>query len=355
MHRRIISFILCLILLLVLTACEDNEEKPIILITDTNGIKDMHYNSPAYEALKQSSHDFDFDPYVFEPENANEFLTLVDDAIAKEPKLIVFSSPIFEFEAVKAAEDYPEQNFIFIESNADLNLDGKQDSENIYSIDFDRSQAGFLSGIVASTIAHSKVSFVGNDEFLSYIEYESGFRAGIKAIDSNIKVDVKYYPEEISEDQMYAYISELINNGTEVIYTLNKNNGLYKAAQELNIPVIGFDYNYSQEIDHPETIIMYIEKDIQNATYLSIQDYFNGLYKGQVKKYNLSDDCLHLIALNKNIVTPDIQNLVETWIDEIVATDMMIPSTREELQNYTPPSLPAEQFDDEPKEQTEIP
>ena len=355
MHKKIISLVLCLIFLLVLTACGNKKEKSIVLITDTNGIKDIHYNSPAYEALKQSSHDFNFEPYVFEPENANEFLTIIDDAIAKEPKLIVFSSPVFEFEAVMTAEDYPEQNFIFIESNADLNLDGKQDTENIFSIDFDRSQAGFLSGIVAGTIAHNKVSFVGNDEFLSYIEYESGFRAGIKTIDSNIEVDMKYYPEEISEDHMYAYISELINNGTEVIYTLNKNNGLYKAAQDHNIPVIGFDYNYNHEIDYPEMIIMYIEKDIQHALYLSIQDYFNGLYKGQVKKYNLSDDCLHLITLNENIVSPDIQNLVEAWIDEIIDTDMKIPSTREELQNYTPQQLTTEQSKSEPKEQTEIP
>ena len=168
-------------------------------------------------------------------------------------------------------------------------------------------------------------------------------------------MDIKYYPEEISEDQMYAYTSELISNGTEVIYTLNKNNGLYKAAKEHNIPVIGFDYNYSQEIDYPEMIIMYIEKDIQNAMYLSIQDYFNGLYKGQVKKYSLSDDCLHLITLNEKIVSPDIQNQVEAWIDEIIDSDIKIPSTREELQNYAPPHLSTEQSENESKEETEIP
>ena len=165
MYKKIISIILCLILLLILTACGDNKDKSIVLITDTNGIKDMHYNSPAYNALNQSSHDFDFEPFIYEPSNANEFLSFIEDAISIEPKLIVFSSPVFESEAVIAAEDYPEQNFIFIESNADLNLDGKQDSENIYSIDFDRSQSGFLSGIVAGNIATNKVSFIGNEEF----------------------------------------------------------------------------------------------------------------------------------------------------------------------------------------------
>lgn len=350
MLKKVISIILTLVLLSILSGCDGSETKSIVLITDTEGIAEMHYNLPAYESLKKSSQEFDFKLYVYEPSNPNDFVKLIDDAIAIAPKLIIFSSPVFEFESVIAAEDFPEQNFIFVESNADLNLDGIQDSENIYSIDFDRSQAGFLSGIVAGTIASEKVSFVGNNEFLSYIEYESGFQAGIKTIDSNIKVDIKYYPEEITEDQMYIYISELINNGTEVIYTLNKNNGLYKAAQEYNIPVIGFDYDYSQEIDYPEVIIMYIEKDIHNALYLSIQDYFDGLYKGQVKKYTLSDDCLHFIALNKNIITPDIQSLIEAWIDEIISTDMLIPSTRDELKNYTPPQLSTEQSESEPME-----
>ena len=280
MLKKVVSIILSVILLLMLTACENGEKKSIILITDTNGITDMHYNLPVFEALKQSSEDFNFKSYIYEPDNETHFVELIDESVLLEPKLIIFSSPVFEFESVNAAEDYPEQNFIFVESNADLNLDGKQDSENIYSIEFNKSQAGFLSGIVAGNIATDKVSFVGNDEFLSYIEYESGFRAGIKTVNPNIDVLVKYYPEDISQDQMYTYISALINDGTEVIYTLNKNNGLYKAAEEYGIPVIGFDYDYSQEIDNPESIIMYIEKDINHAVYLSIQDYFNGLYKG---------------------------------------------------------------------------
>ena len=334
MLKKVTSLILCAILLLIVTACDDNEEKSVVLITDTNGISDRHYNASAYEAIKQSSQDFDFKSYTYEPDNANEFIDSIDEAISLEPKLIIFSSPALEFESVIAAGDYPEQNFIMVESNADLNLDGKQDTENIYSIDFDRSQAGFLSGIVAGTIASTRVSFVGNNEFLSYIEYESGYRAGIKTINPDIDVDIKYYPEDITEDQMYSYISALINDGTEVIYTLNKNNGLYKAAEEYGIPVIGFDYDYSQEIDYSASIIMYIEKDIQHAIYLSIQDYFNGLYKGQVKKYSLADDCLHLVVLNEEIITPDLEDLVRLWIDEIINSNVVIPSKREELNNF---------------------
>ncbi len=350
MQKKIISIILSLILLFILTACGNDEEKSIVLITDANGITDMHYNSPTYEALKQSSQDFNFKSYVYEPNNANDFVELIDDSVLLEPKLIIFSSPVFEFESVIAAEDYPEQNFIFVESNADLNLDGKQDSENIYSIDFDRSQAGFLSGIVAGNIATNKVSFVGNDEFLSYIEYESGFRAGIRTVNPDVDVQVKYYPEDISEDQMYTYILALINDGTEVIYTLNKNNGLYQAAEEYGIPVIGFDYDYRKEIDNPASIIMYIEKDINRAVYLSIQDYFNGLYKGQVKKYSLTDDCLHLVVLDNELITPTLEALVQSWIEEITYADIVIPSTREDLKNYSPPILTIEEPEEEPTE-----
>ena len=77
--------------------------------------------------------------------------------------------------------------------------------------------------------------------------------------------------------------------------------------------------------------------------------------KGQVKKYSLTDDCLHLIVLDPEIVTTDLEALIHSWITEIVTYDLVIPSTREELKNYTPPILTIEKSEEEPTEETEIP
>lgn len=343
MFKKIFAVMISLIILFSLTACNKDDKKNIILITDVHGKKDGFYNQFTYDGLKKASSKFDFKLTVYEPKTEADYETNIEKAIAQNPVMIVFSSPELEKTAVTYAKNNPDMNFILIDAPGDLNLDNMQDSSNIFSIEFNRSQAGFISGIVAGSIATTKALFIGTNEYPAYIEYESGFKAGIKTVNPALGVEISYFNPKMDTAQAKEKTASYIADGCEVIYAVNKNQGIYEAADEADIPVIGYDYNYARELRKgSNSLVMTVNKQIADAVFLAVEEYFNGTFKGQIKYYSLTENCLQANIINKKVITDDIQNTLTAWTDKIKNDNIPLPKTRREFEKFVPPVIAEE-------------
>jgi basic membrane protein A len=311
------------------------------MITDALGVHDGYYNELTYDGLKSASKEFGFELIVLEPGNETDYLSLVTQAVAEDPVLIVFSNPDLETEAVHCAEEYPEENFILMDADGDLNLDYVQDVSNLYSIEFNQNEAGFLSGILAGTYADSNILFIGADEFPCYIEYEVGFLAGIETINSALQCTVKYIDADTEENSMYEAVAALLQNGEyDIIYTLNQNDGIYLAAEEYNIPVIGYDYDYRDNLNEgSDALVCSVNKQISQAIYLSVEDYFNGLYIGQIKYYGVCESCWTLDVYDGKVINSDLTSAYDFWYQTLQNQTIIIPLDRNALEEFEPPTL----------------
>lgn len=343
MLKKIFAALISIIILISMTACNQAEKKSVVMITDTNGKKDGFYNQLTYSGLKKAASQFNFKLTVFEPKAETEYESTIDKAIALNPQIIVFSSPALEKTAVLYAKNNPDINFILIEASGDLNLDNMQDCSNIFSVEFDRSQAGFISGIAAGSIAKTKAVFIGTNEYPSFIEYESGFKAGIKTVNPALSVEVAYYTDKMDTAQAKEKTLAYIAGGCEIIYAVDKNQGIYEAADEAGIPVIGYDYNYAKELHKGSaSLAMTVNKQIDNAVFLAVQEYFNGTFKGQVKYYTLADNCLQANIINKKVITDDIQKILTAWADKISKENIPLPKKRKDVDKFVPPVISTE-------------
>ncbi len=337
--KKILIVLISIFMILSLTSCKKSD-KTIILITDEAGTNDGYYNQLTYEGLKKAASEYDFNLIVSTPKNSSQYDAVFQDVIDQNPNLIVISNPDMEATAVAYAKNNPDLDFVLVESNADLNLDGIQDATNIYSIRFQQSEEGFISGILAAALATNQVAFIGANEFNSYIQYESGFRAGVSTINPSTSVDVIYIKESTASDQVQAQVTQMIQNGVQVIFTLNKNTGIYVAAQEAGIPVIICDYDYSSQIAiGKKSIAFTAEKKIDQAVFIAVSDYFNGLFKGQIKYFTYADDCFGYKIIERSVVTDDVETLIIAWAAELKNRTFTVPDTRAQYNTFTPPQL----------------
>ncbi len=339
MKKILVVLISIFIIIMSLTSCKKSD-KTIILITDEAGINDGYYNQLTYDGLKKAASEFDFNLVVSTPKNSSQYDVVFQDVVDQNPNLIVISNPDMEATAVAYAKNNPDLDFVLVESSADLNLDGVQDATNIYSIRFQQSQEGFISGVLAAALAVNHVAFIGANEFNSYIQYESGFRAGVTTINPSVSVDVIYIKESTASDQVQAQVAQMIQNGVQVIFTINKNTGIYTAAQEAGIPVIICDYDYSGQITTGKKSIAFTtEKKIDQAVFIAVSDYFNGLFKGQIKYFTFADDCFGYKIIEKSVVTDDAETLIIAWAAELKNRTFTVPDTRAQYNTFAPPQL----------------
>lgn len=342
--KKTLILLISLFILFGICSCQNKSGKTVVLVTDESGLKDGYYNQLTYNGLKKAASEYGFNLVVETAKSASDYDSVLKAAVELTPDLIVISNPDMESEAVAYAKNYASLNFIFVECNGDLNLDGYQDSNNIYSIRFDQSEEGFLSGIAAASIATDHVAFVGTNEFNTYIEYESGFRAGVKTINPNTTVDVTYIKESDDTQSVHDQVSQMIQNGVQAIYTLNENEGLYQAAQDYGIPVIIADYNYKDKLKNgSKSIVFVVDKKIDQAVYLVVSDYFNGLYKGQIKKFAYSDECLSYEVLNHSTINSDTESTLNAWVTQLKNNAFSVPATRAAFNSFVPPQLPAQE------------
>ena len=279
-----------------------SEKKPkICMVLDKGGKDDRSFNESAVIGFNRAVKDFDIskDSKFVEPKNDSQIASFFRSfANSANCDLIIAIGFNPSGHLPELASLYPNKKFLAV----DTNLEEKNKAKNIRSITFQEHDGSFLVGAIAAMKSNSsKVGFIGGMDIPLIHRFETGYSAGAKYINPNIKVTTSYVgitpdawnnPAKAKELALAQY-----NEGADVIFQVaaNSGQGVFDSAEQMNkrsnqkkkYYAIGVDSN--QNWIKPDVIITSMVKRVDNAIYFTVRDLIQNKYTSGHTAYGLKD------------------------------------------------------------------
>ncbi|WP_335870776.1 BMP family lipoprotein [Bacillus sp. 2205SS5-2] len=336
------------------TASNDNEEKKsefsVAMVTDVGGIDDKSFNQSAWEGITA----FGDENSLEKGTGGYDYLTSKNDAdystnlntLVRQDFDLVYGIGFLMMDAVnEIAEQRPEVKFGIV--------DAVVEQDNVASITFKEQEGSFLAGVAAGLATKSnKIGFIGGMEIDVIERFESGFLAGVKAVNPEAEVDVKYAGDFNKPELGQPIASSMYSSGVDVIFHAagGTGKGLFKEAKDLKqkdpsrmIWAIGVDSDQTAEgevdIDGEQKNVILtsslkrVDLAVQDVAKKAMSDEFPG---GEVISYGLVEDGVGLAPLNEEVENKeDILTAVDEWKEKIKNGDITVPGTRAELETFS--------------------
>ena len=202
------------------------------------------------------------------------------------------------------AGEFPDTLFAIID-------DDSVSATNVVSLLFSEEQGSYLVGVAAALASRAKrVGFIGGVDVALIHKFEAGYTAGVRSVDPDIVVDVRYLskPPDFSgfgaPDKGKATARRLIARGADVIYAAagGSGGGVFEAvAAARGTWAIGVDSD--QYLSAPEAvrprILTSMLKRVDNGVFQEIQAFVKGDRSGGRKRYDLKVDGVGYAMSNK--------------------------------------------------------
>lgn len=227
----------------------------VAFITDVGSLKDKSFNQGTYDGVKLYADAAGKSYKYYQPAGGNE---ATDDdrydamklAADNGAKVIVCAGFMQGPALEKAAEDFPEVKFVFIDGWA-------MGKNNVAGIAFQEEQCGYLAGYAAVMDGYTKLGFSGGGGGTNAAcnRYGYGFVQGAEAAAAvkGVKVEMNYswlYGSNFSaSNELQTMAAGWYQNGTEVIFACGGSmfQSIAAAASAEDGQVIGVDVDQSFE------------------------------------------------------------------------------------------------------------
>ena len=187
------------------------------LVTDGGGIDDKSFNQSAWEGLESwgKSHNLQkgINGYNYAQSTDNsDFLPNINKLVKAKYATIFGIGYKIDNAIAKSSKANPDVNFAVVDSVV-------SDRKNVASVTFKTEQSSFLAGVAAAkTTKTNKVGFIGGIQSDVLTTFEKGFEQGVKAVNPDIKVDVKYAGSFTKADVGQSLATAMYNNNEDVVY-----------------------------------------------------------------------------------------------------------------------------------------
>ncbi|MGG6431994.1 BMP family lipoprotein [Anoxybacillus sp. D401a] len=318
-------------------------EFSVAMVTDVGGIDDKSFNQSAWEGLqkfgeenglKKGKGGYDY----LQSQSDADYATNLNKLVRNDFDLIYGIGFLMTDAITEIAEQKPDNKFAIVDSVVE--------KPNVASITFKEHEGSFLVGVVAGLMTKTnKIGFVGGMEIPLIEKFESGFIAGVKAVNPNATVEVQYAGAFDKADKGKAIASSMYASGIDIIYHAAgaTGNGVFSEAIDLKkqdpnkeIWVIGVDRDQYEEGKVPGTdksvTLTSMVKRVDVAVYDLATKTKNGNFPGgQAVEYGLKEDGVGIAPTTKNNVPEDVLKKVDEWKQKIINGEVKVPTTRAEL------------------------
>ena len=271
--KKILALVLALCMVFALCACgsktastddgipdemtSKDGKYEVAFVTDVGQLKDKSFNQGTYDGVKQYASSNDLSYKYYQPANGEQ---ATDDdrydamkaACDNGAKVVVCAGYMQEAALAKAAAEYPDVAFIFIDGYP-IGLD------NVAGIAFQEEQCGYLAGYASVKEGYTKLGFSGGGGGTNpaCCRYGYGFVQGANdaAKEAGITVDVNYtwqYGASFSASpELQTLMNGWYENGTEVVFACGGSifQSISAAAAENDAKTIGVDVDQSYDSD----------------------------------------------------------------------------------------------------------
>ncbi|WP_302328494.1 BMP family lipoprotein [Salirhabdus salicampi] len=326
---------------------DNNGDFSVAMVTDVGGIDDKSFNQSAWEGLtafgeenglEQGTH-YDY----AQSEGAADYKTNLNRLVRQDFNLIYGIGFLLADSIDEVASQNPDTNFAIVDSVVE--------QDNVASITFSEHQGSFLTGVAAALKTKTnKVGFIGGIDFDLINKFEAGFVAGVKSVNPDIDVEVKYAGafDDASKGKVIA--SSMYNNGVDIIYHAagGTGNGVFSEAKDrknnnpdADIWVIGVDKDQHEEgsitvngTEYNVTLTSMLKRVDVAVKDLSERAMNGDFPAGEILSYGLDDNGVGVANTNKEAMSEEILAAVEDWKEKIIHGDVEVPSTHDELDQF---------------------
>ena len=277
------------------------------MVYATGGLGDGSFNDQAQVGLQKAADEFDIQYNESEPEQATEFKTYQQSyAESTNPNYDLVSCIGFaQAEALgQVSGQFPDQNFMIVDATVD--------ADNVANYVFAEHEGSYLVGQLAGllttqefsagagqTNGDTTVGFVGGQESGLIKKFEAGYRAGVKAANSDVRVLSSYVGGFNDPAGGKSTANSMYSQGADIIYHASGNTGtgVFAAAQEEGRFAIGVDRDQSvTKSNYANVILASMVKRVDTAVYTSIKSVVNGNFQGgSTTALGLQDDGIAVV------------------------------------------------------------
>ena len=257
-------------------------------VTDVGQLKDKSFNQGTYDGVKLYAAANGLSYKYYQPANGDK---ATDDdrydamkaACDNGAKVVVCAGFLQEAALKKAAAEYPDVAFIFIDGYP-ISVDDKV-LENVAPIAFAEEQSGYLAGYAVVKEGFEKLGFTGGGGGTNpaCVRYGYGFVQGANdaAKEMGKTVDINYtwqFGNTFSPSpELMAMVSGWYNAGTEIVFCCGGNmfQSVAQAAAENDGAVVGVDTDQSFESD---TVVTSATKGLASAVQWALAKVYDGTF-----------------------------------------------------------------------------
>ncbi len=271
------------------TVTSEDGTYAVAFVTDVGQLKDKSFNQGTWNGVKSYAAANNLTYKYYQPANGNE---ATDDdrydamkAAAEGGAKVVVCAGFMQGTALtKAAIEFPETNFVFIDGWPLADEAGNA-LTNVAAISFQEEQAGYLAGYAIVKDGFTKLGFSGGGGGTNAAcdRYGYGFAQGAEAAakEMGVQVEIKYswqYGAAFSaSSELQTMISGWYETGTEIVFACGGSmfSSIVAAASANDGFVVGVDVDQSFE---SETVVTSALKGIKEAAELSCTKAFDGTW-----------------------------------------------------------------------------
>ena len=261
----------------------------VAFVTDVGQLKDKSFNQGTWNGVKSFAVENGMSYKYYQPANGN---SATDDdrydamkaAVEGGAKVVVAAGFMQEASLRKAAVEFPEVKFVFIDGYPLANGDAVL--TNVAGISFREEQAGYLAGYAVVRDGFTKLGFSGGGGGTNPAcdRYGYGFAQGANAAakEMGVQVELRYswqYGASFSaSSELQTMISGWYETGTEIVFACGGSmfSSIVAAASANDAYVVGVDVDQSYDSD---TVVTSALKGIATAAQLACKAAFDGTWE----------------------------------------------------------------------------
>lgn len=327
--KKLVVLMLVVVSILSLTMMASAAKQfKVGMVTDVGGLGDQSFNDAAYRGLQMLEKDFGAKITVVESAMMTDYVVNLSTLAEQGYDMVWAIGFLMQDALTEVAKRYPKTKFGII--------DAVVDAPNVASVVFKEQEGSFLVGVLAGLKTKSnKVGFIGGMDFALIHKFEVGFIAGVKAANPKAQVIVGYTGVFDDPNKGKELALTQFAQGADVIYHASGacGVGVIKAAAEKGKFAIGVDSPQSHLA--PKNVLTSMLKRVDNGVYMISKNLIRGTFKPGQTILGLKEDGVGFEGNAKNFFTADQLAIVNGYKMRIIAGDVKVPETRDQLKAQT--------------------
>lgn len=314
-------------------ASSDAPKLKIGMAYDVGGRGDQSFNDSAAAGMDKAAAEFGLDTKEAaatngEAESARE--ERLNQLIDAGYENIVAVGFAYASSVGKVAKENPDVKFAIVDDASEAST-----GDNIMNITFAENEGSFLVGAAAALKSKADhIGFVGGVGVDLIKKFQAGYEAGAKAVNPDIKIDVKYLTQppdfsgfgDVAKGKAAA--EGMYQSGADVVYHAagGSGGGVFTAAKAAGKWAIGVDSDQALTAaeDVRDVILTSMLKRVDVGVYSFIKSVHDGTFKAGNTVFDLKADGVGYSTTGGHI--DDITSKLDEYKQQIIDGTITVPT-----------------------------